>query len=89
MDPRTTAWFAEDAEIRVYNAGGYLQLIERHLGPVPLPRNLSGATSADLGIDDLLARLRGISAAEFSQALSCDRPPFGGAETRATSGETL
>jgi SpoVK/Ycf46/Vps4 family AAA+-type ATPase len=59
VDPRVLRGgrFTEKIEVGVPDDQGYLRLIEKYLGPIPLAAGLTG--------DDLLARLRGISPADL------------------------
>ncbi|MBZ5726941.1 MAG: AAA family ATPase [Acidobacteriia bacterium] len=62
IDPRALRGgrFTEKVEVCMPDDSGYLRLIEKYLGPIPL--------AADFAKNDLLARLRGISPADL-QAL--------------------
>ncbi|SPF36036.1 hypothetical protein SBA4_180038 [Candidatus Sulfopaludibacter sp. SbA4] len=62
IDPRVLqgGQFTEKIEVCMPEDSGYLRLIEKYLGPIPL--------AADLAKDDLLAWLKGISPADL-QAL--------------------
>jgi transitional endoplasmic reticulum ATPase len=59
IDPRVLRGgrFTEKIEVGVPDDQGYLRLIEKYLGPIPL--------AAGLTCDDLLSRLRGISPADL------------------------
>jgi transitional endoplasmic reticulum ATPase len=59
IDPRVLRGgrFTEKIEVCPPDDNGYLRLIEKYLGPIPL--------AADFGSNDLLARLRGISPADL------------------------
>ena len=59
IDPRVLRGgrFTEKIEVGIPDDQGYLRLIERYLGPIPL--------AAGLTCDDLLARLRGVSPADL------------------------
>ena len=59
IDPRVLRGgrFTEKIEVGVPDDQGYLRLIEKYLGPIPL--------AAGLTCHDLLARLRGISPADL------------------------
>src|ERR1035438_2715758 len=64
IDPRVLRGgrFTEKIEVVVPDDEGYLRLIEKYLGPIPL--------AAGLARNDLLARLRGISLAVLQAVFS-------------------
>ena len=64
IDPRVLRGgrFTEKIEVGVPDDQGYLRLIDKYLGPIPL--------AAGLARNDLLARLRGISPADLQALVS-------------------
>jgi SpoVK/Ycf46/Vps4 family AAA+-type ATPase len=64
IDPRVLRGgrFTEKIEIGVPDDQGYLRLIDRYLGPIPL--------AAGLATHDILSRLRGISPADLGALVS-------------------
>jgi transitional endoplasmic reticulum ATPase len=64
IDPRVLRGgrFTEKIEIGVPDDQGYLRLIDKYLGPIPL--------AADIGSHDILSRLRGISPADLQALVS-------------------
>ena len=64
IDPRVLRGgrFTEKIEVCVPDDGGYLRLIEKYLGPIPL--------AADFSRNDLLVRLKGISPADLQAVVN-------------------